>query len=242
MISNFHVKIVGVEKQLSCVLMAATEKEPAVIATMRYDLLGFGNASLHIVDWKTGFKRRNSSETLDSFQAQFGAWMLWQQPEYAEIETVHFWYYETMWGTKAYARFDRDAEHPRIPHLTTNVAITGRINEAVKAFMLNNQEAWPLPEKCSWCSMIQFCKHANIEAKEIANDPKLFIDSLIVLEELCSRRKKIATEWIKAKGPIVGTKVTYTQKKPTERFTADFVDAARGPALTGEEELDGHFK
>lgn len=241
MIINFHVTPLGVEKQLSVVVLPASGDKPEVIVTMCLDLLGWGTNSLHILDWKTGFKRRTSTETADSFQAQFGSWMLWQQKEYVEIETVHFWYYETLWGSKAYARFDRDNEHPRIPHLTTNVAITGRINEAVKAFMTDNRECWPLPEKCCWCDMIAFCKLANIEAKEIANDPKAFIDNLIVLEELCARRKKAATDWIKAKGPIDGTKVTYTRKKPSERFTADFVELARGPALTGDDELDGHF-
>jgi hypothetical protein len=236
MMANFHVVPIGCEKQLSVLV------RPDLVLAMRYDLLAWGQNSLHIIDWKTGFKRRTSTEVLDSFQAQFGTWMLWQQKEYAEIETVHFWYYETLWGTKAYARFDRDAEHPRLPHLTTNVAITGRVNETVKAFLDNNQECWPLPDKCCWCDMIQFCKLASIEVKQIADDPKLFIDNLVVLDELCARKRKTATEWIKAKGPIEGTKVTYSRKQPSERFTGEFVDRARGPVMTGEDELNGHFK
>jgi len=243
MLANFRVNVIATEKQLSVVLRRETEMSPPVIGTMRYDLLGFGLNSLHIVDWKTGFKRRTMTETADSFQAQFGAWLLWQQKEYAEIETVHFWYYETLWGTKSYARFDRTQEHPRLPHLTTDVAIAGRVNSAVDAFLANRKDCWPLPDKCAWCDMIRYCPMANLEAAEIAKDPKGFIDKLVADEALLKRRKKTATEWIKAKGPLEGSKVVFSKKKPAERFTTEFQDKqrARGPARTGEAELDKHF-
>ena len=82
-----------------------------------------------------------------------------------------------------------------------------------------------------------------MDAKEIADDPKAFIDNLVTLEALVKARKKAATQWIKAKGAIEGTKVMYSKKIPQERFTGGFEDKDKpksGP--TGNEELDSHFK
>lgn len=243
MLANFHVNLLGVEQQLSIVLLPETPTRPAIIVTMRLDLLGSGIKSLHIVDWKTGWKRRANSETADSFQAQFGAWLLWQQKEYKEIQKVHFWYYESLYGTKAYASFDRDEEHPRLPGLTTQQAIQGRVKEAVELFIKNCQDAWPMPEKCCWCSMLPFCKLADMEAKTIADDPKLYVDKMVVDEESLRRRRKAAVEFIKAKGALVGSKVIFAKKEPTERFTADFMDKDKPKvAATGDEDLDSHFK
>ena len=244
MLADYHVSLIGAEVQVSLELVAETETTPAIIGTTRIDLLGSGKDNLHVVDWKTGFKRRNNTETLDSFQAGFIALLLFCQKEYVEINTIHFWYYETMFGTKAYARFDRNEEHPRLPGLSTEVALKGRAMEAVNLFRANCREAWPLPESCLWCDMIRFCPHASMEAKEIADDPKLFVDSLVALKQLCTRRTKALTAYLKGHGPVEGTKVVYDRKKPTEKFTGSFEDKRKpkGPVETGNPDLDSHFK
>jgi len=242
MLANFHVNLLGVEQQLSIVLLPETPTRPAIIVTMRFDLLGSGIKSLHIADFKTGYKRRTNSETADSFQAQFGAWLLWQQQEYKEIQKVHFWYYETLWGSKAYACYDRDEEHPRLPGLTGQQAIQGRVKESVELFVKNCQDAWPTEDKCSWCGMIGFCKLANMTAKELADNPTSFVDKMIVDEASLKKRKKTATEYVKAHGALKGTKEVWTKKIPTERFTCGFEDKNRPmEAETGNEELDSHF-
>jgi hypothetical protein len=244
MIADYHVAVIGCELQISMVIIEETPEQPALIGTTRLDLLGSGKESLHVSDWKTGFKRRSNTEAHDSFQAQFIAALLFSLPEYKEVNTIHFWYMETMFGTKAYARFDRNEENPRLPGLTTELLLKSRVKEAAKIFLSNLKEPWPLPESCLWCSMIQFCDYASMDAKEIADDPKGFVDSLVVLDALCKKRKKAATAYIKGHGAIEGTKVVYDKKKPQERFTADFQDKAKpkGPAETGDNELDGHFK
>lgn len=245
MLADFHVGIIGVEKQLSVEILPETQTRPAVVGTMRYDVIGVGKHgdSLHVFDWKTGYKRRSNTEAFDSFQAQFGAWLLWQQQDYREIQTIHFWYYETLFGTKAYAKFVRDDEHPRLPGLTTMAAITGRVRQAVELFIKGDTSAWPMPDKCCWCEMIRFCRLANMEAKEIADDSKTFIDKLVTDEASLKRRKKAATDWVKAKGALCGTKVAFTRKMPAERFTADFEDIEKPKSgATGDDELDGHFK
>jgi len=244
MLADYHVNLLAVEQQLSVVFLPETKTRPAIIVTMKLDLLGSGIKSLHYHDWKTGYKQRTNSETADSFQGQFGAWLLWRQPEYKEVTKVHFWYYETLWGTKAYACYDRDEEHPRLPGLTAQRAIQGRIKEAVELFVRNCQDAWPMPEKCCWCDMLPFCKLSDMEAKAIADDPTLYVDQMVVDKESLRRRRAAAVAWIKAKGALVGSKVIFTRKEPAERFNADFMskDKPKGPAKTGDEELDSHFK
>jgi hypothetical protein len=244
MISEYHVNLIALEKQVSLVVYPDTGATPAVIVTMRYDLIGSGKDNLHVMDWKTGFKRLTNQEAADSFQAEFGSWLLWGQKPYKKINTLHWWYFETMWGTKAYARFDRNKEHPRLPGLTTAQAIQGRVMSAVDLFMKNCKDPWPLPYTCSWCDMIRFCPAANMDAKEIAEDPKAYVDQLVAAGELLKRRKAAATAWIKAKGPLIGTKVKYTRTKPQVRFSAGFedLDKPKGPATTGDEDIDSHFK
>lgn len=243
MLANYHVQIIGVEVQIDLIIVPETETTPAVIATTRIDLLGSGKESIHVVDFKTGFKRRSNSETVDSFQAQCISLLLFGQEEYKEINTIHFWFYETMFGTKAYAKFERNEEHPRLPGLTTEVALKGRVEEAVKLFVEDCRDAWPLEISCLWCDVIKFCPQASMEAKEIADDPKAFVDNLVVLDALVRRRKKAATAWIKGHGPLEGSKVIYTQKVPQEKFTAGFEDKAQAKGLleTGNPELDSHF-
>lgn len=244
LITEYHVNIIAVEHQVSLVVIPETETTPAVIVTMRLDLLGSGKANLHIMDWKTGFKRLTNQEAAESFQAEFGAWICFQQEPYKEINTLHWWYFETMFGTKAYAKFVRTEEHPRLPGLTTEVAIQGRVMSAVDLFMSNCKDPWPLPYSCSWCDMIQFCPHADMDAKEIADDPRKYVDSMVVKTERLKRMKAAATAWIKAKGPLTGTKVEYSRKVPQTKFTAGFIDLAKpkGPAKTGDDNIDSHFK
>jgi hypothetical protein len=244
LLTEYHVNIIAVEHQVSLVVYPETEKTPAVIVTMRYDLIGSGKNNLHVMDWKTGFKRLTNQEAAESFQAEFGSWLLFQQELYKEINTLHWWYFETMWGTKAYARFDRLEEHPRLPGLTTEKAIQGRVMSAVDLFMKNCKDPWPLPYSCAWCDMIRFCPYADLDAAEIADNPRKYVDSMVVATELLKRKKAAATKWIKAKGPLIGTKVAYTKKIPQERFSAGFEDLAKpkGPAQTGDDDIDKHFK
>jgi hypothetical protein len=244
LITEYHVNLIAVERQVSLVVIPETATTPAVIVTMRYDLLGSGKGNLHVMDWKTGFKQLTNTEAAVSFQAEFGAWLLFQQVKYREINTLHWWYFETMWGTKAYARFDRLEEHPRLPGLTTEKAIQGRVMSAVDLFLKNCKDPWPLPYTCAWCDMIQFCPFADMDAKDIADDPKAYVDRLVVVTEWLKKKKAAATAWVKAKGPIAGTKVEYSKKEPAQRFTAGFVDIAKpkGPAMTGDDDIDSHFK
>lgn len=243
LITEYHVNLIAVEHQVSLIIHPETDTTPAVIVTMRYDLLGSGKGNLHVMDWKTGFKRLTNQEAAESFQAEFGAWLLLQQEPYKEINTLHCWYFETLWGTKAYAKFVRNEEHPRLPGLTTEIAIQGRVMSAVDLFMNNNKEPWPSEYTCAWCDVIKFCPFAEMDTKELSEDPKLYVDKMIVLGALLKRMKGTATKWVKGKGSISGSKMIFTKKKPAEKFTTEFQDIGISKLKTSKDsELDDHFK
>ena len=92
--------------------------------------------------------------------------------------------------------------------------------------------------------MIRFCPMADMSAKEIADDPKAYVDRMVTVTEWLKRQKAAATAWIKGKGPLEGTKVAYTRKIPQAKFTAGFEDKQKpkGPAKTGADSIDSHFK
>lgn len=244
MISNYHIDVIGTEVPVSLVVVPETETSPAIVINTRIDLLGSGEANLHVVDWKTGRKKRENDETEDSFQAQFIALILFNHKKYTEVDTIHFWYYETMYNHKAYAVFKRDYEHPRQPGLTTLVAIKARVMGTVSSFKNDAREACPSPKKCLYCDMINFCPQAHMDAKEIADDTRGFVDSLLVLKTLCTRRTKALNIYLKAHGTVEGTKVNWVDSTPVRRVSGKFEDKAKpkGEALTGNDDLDGHFK
>jgi hypothetical protein len=246
MVADIHIKVLAIEKQIS------VKTPDGESLTCRLDLLGQGlNRSLHVFDWKSGWLRRTNGETFDSFQAQFAASLLWGQSCYSEVEVIHYWYMETRFGTKAYAKFDRNEEHPRLPHLTQQIAFSGRIDETVKLVRDAVQECRPTDTKCCQCDMIRFCKLAHLDADEISKDPKSFVDKLAYDIASVARRKKAATAWVKAKGPIAGTAVVFDRKRPSERFSCELIDGGKpfkinhecivGP-VTGDDEVDAFFK
>jgi hypothetical protein len=246
-IANIHINIVGIEEQLSHVIIKETSNSPAVKVSMRYDLFALGkdNSNLHIIDWKTGRKKWNSTETEASFQAQCGAWLLWQQPVYKEINLIHFFYYMPRMSPKpSYARFERNFEVPSLPHLTTELKIRGRILEAVKLCLGNVKVAWPEEKKCLWCDFTRCCKYAHVAAREIADDPKKFIDEMLVMKVLLKKRGHAATQYYNAHGPIKGTKQMWAPNAKQTRSTCGFqdIDKPKSDALTGNAELDSHFR
>lgn len=219
-LADLHVRVISVEQQIEHVLLPEIPgKRGAVVGTTCLDLLAQGlNNSLHVIDWKTGFKKRTNTEAFNSFQAQFIAFLLWQQEAYKEVEKIHFWYYETRWDTKAYAKFDRNDEHPALPHLSQQDAFSARISEALRFWQTGCTDAWPEESKCEWCDVIQFCKHANTNAIDITSDPEAFVDRMIVLKQLLAKDKKTATAYIKKYGSIVGTVGVFEKTPPSAKF------------------------
>ena len=219
-LANFHTRIIGVEVQIDYIIIPEVpEVRGAIVITTCLDILSQGLAnSIHVHDWKSGYKKRTNSETFDSFQAQDIAFILWQQPEYAEVNTIYFWFEQCRSGTKGYAKFERDAEHPRLPHLTQELQFKTRIMEALRLWQTGCTDAWPEESKCEWCDVIEFCKHANTRAIDIAKDPEAFVDRMIVLKQLLAKDKKTATAYIKKYDKIVGAVGVFEKTPPTTKF------------------------
>lgn len=215
--------VIGVEVQLddACKTGLATKEGVRFKQTCCLDLLLKGRNSLIVKDWKSGFKKRSKEETFNDFQSQFDANILFKVYDGEKgdrIDLIHWFFVETFWGTQSYARFERDAEYPSIPHLTLEAQIEGRIFEAIKLWQEDCRQAWPESKKCSWCPIVTDCPHGNAGAKSIAANPTKFIDRMVVLKAQLDQYEKIAKDWMKRYGPIQGSKMIYDWRKST-RFS-----------------------
>jgi hypothetical protein len=216
-IANLAVgRIIGVEHQIDYLSDIKIDGRP-VMLTCCLDLLLGGNNSLIVIDWKSGYKKRSNADTQNDFQAQFGAYILWKM--YPEVKTVHWFFMETLWGSKSYARFDRDFELPSLPHLTTELQIQGRIFEALKLWQQKYQDAWPEPKKCMYCDCISKCKYAHAEALDVAIDPTGFMDRFVVLSALVDKYHDEAVAYIRGGKSLKGTKTVFEWRPATQKFT-----------------------
>ena len=214
--------VLGVEMQIddACKTAKNIEGTPFKL-TACLDILLKGRNSLIVKDWKSGFKKRTSEETYDDFQAQFDANILFKTYDGTDgdrMDTIHWFFVETFWGTQSYAKFERDAEYPSLPHLSVEAQIEGRIFEALKLWQEDCRQAWPESKKCSWCDIVDSCPHAVTGAKHIAASPKKFVDRMVALEQQLKRYQTIAKDWMKRYGPIQGTNMVWDWRQST-RFT-----------------------
>jgi hypothetical protein len=224
-------RVLGVEKQINfpeqladgsvkdCPNWLLSPKGKPMVLTTRLDLLAEGsNKSLIVTDWKSGYKKRSDQDAFDDFQTQFCAFILWQL--YPDVETIHWFYKETRWGSKAYARLDRSAEHPRQPHLTTEAAFQARIMTACTHWLFNSDQAFPLLDKCILCPVVKFCKHCHTQAIECTTDEQAFVDQMCVISTRLEQMEDAAKAFIKSAGrPLKGTKMEYDWKPPAQKFT-----------------------
>lgn len=223
-LANLQIhNVIGVEMQIddACKTGIATKEGKKFKLTARLDLLLKGRNSLIVKDWKSGFKKRTKEETFDDFQAQFDANILFKQYDGTEgnrIDIIHWFFVETFWGTQSYARFERESEYPSLPHLTLEKQIEGRIFQALKLWQEDCRQAWPESKKCSWCPILTECPHAKAGVKLISNNPKTFVDRMVVLEQALKKYQTIAKDWMRRYGPIQGTEMIYDWRK-SNRFS-----------------------
>jgi len=217
-------RLMAVEKQIDYTLLPETAtppgKGPFTITTCPDMLFHGRDDTLVVYDWKTGYKRRSNDEAHDAYQTCHIAYILWQM--YPTVDVIHFFYKETRWGSVAYARLDRNYEHPRLPHLTTEAAFAGRIMEAVKLWLGDCRDAWPERKKCLWCNAIFKCNFADALARDIKTETKAAVDHYQVLQAMCDNYKKAFTDLIKGGGEAKGSAVYMRRKAPAiPRFTLE---------------------
>lgn len=212
-------RIIGVEYQVDYQLPGLYKGRPAKITTA-IDLLlqGATDTVLIVWDWKSGWKRRSNAEAQDSFQAQFIAFILFHL--YPSVDTVHFFYKETRFGTVGYAKFERKALIG-FSSMTTVQAMEARILQAVRYWSEDSKEAWPEPKKCSWCDHTARCPHVIGDVKDLASDEKGYVDQYYALKARIDKMEDAMIEVIKSgkKDRLFGSAMTVERKWPKPKFT-----------------------
>lgn len=186
----------------------------AIIVTARIDLAYAGLNSIHVIDWKFGYKKFTNTIAKSAYQTCHNSWILFQM--FPDIETIHFWYYMPRMGLRAYTKLQRSEEAPSMPHLTTEDCLLYRINSAVTYLLENCKEAWPEEKKCLWCPVVTKCPHISTSLDDIPLEATALVDRIVVLTTLLNKHKKTATELYKKLGPLKGTNMLW-EWKPTRR-------------------------
>ncbi len=166
-------RIIGIEKQYSTEFLKATRNHGAIVLTCCQDLLLAGKDETVVIlfDWKTGYKRRTSTDAQSDFQTCFYSWILFR--ELPKVQTIHFFYEQTRYGTRAYAKLERERDYYNFE---------GRIQETVRLRMEDSNEAWPGMEKCCWCCVTAICPHVVGEALELNKDKEGYLNQYIALK------------------------------------------------------------
>jgi hypothetical protein len=190
------------EEQITRSIMPATTDKGEILITTKPDLvLATGKSdALIVLDYKSGYKQRTSQEAKDAFQTATICWVL--RGKYPEVNTIHFWYLETRTFSRAYARIDFDAVIG-LNELTQEMAFQARLFEAVR--LLDSDEAWPSESKCAMCPVTQWCKLCDKEIKDIAKNPKKYLDSYIVKQARCDEMLKAMKAFVKDGKVIYGS-------------------------------------
>lgn len=235
---SIPLKIIGTEIQVDNVFMSEKStpkgKGELRITTCIDALFTANDGGLIVYDWKTGYKKRTNEEARHSFQAQFIAYILWQQPEYQSVEKIHFFYKETRHRNNAYACFERNRTHKFLPDLTDELAFQARILETVKLMFSGCKDAWPMQKRCTWCEAMWFCEFADPVAFDIRSNLQDAIDQYIVISVRKKKLEEVFTELLQS-GEMMEIKGTCTRirrKQPTKpRFTLEVVPDGDPPSV-----------
>ena len=194
-IGNFNYgNLIGVEKQFSAQLLPASPKRGPVILTICLDLVNAGRdkTSLHVRDWKTGYKQRSSTEAYNAFQTCHAAWVLFET--FPDVQEIHFWYDQTMFDTRAYCKLERARDYYNF---------RGRLETTVMLWLNDSDEAWPDIEKCVWCPATAICPHVIAEARDFNADKEAFLLQMVATQSRLTAMKKVANTYVKEHGNIV---------------------------------------
>lgn len=236
--------ILAYEKQIDYVLLPATPKRGRIVITQCLDLLmtGFGD-ELEIWDWKTGWKERDKVTAWNELQAQCAALLIWKNydgdhygddgVQLPKIDEVKFVFKETRRGKSVVVDFIRDKAPYRLQDLTQEAQFEGRISEAVRLHQAGCDEAWPSEKKCLWCNHVKECKLANLEAKELVDDPYGYVNQCCVIETLGKQMRKTIADYAKAHGAIVDPDgLTAQKKQPKNTWTLEIVPTVKSGRKT----------
>jgi len=171
-------RIISVEKEYSATFFEATTTEGPILVACCPDLLvgGRDETSLHIYDWKTGYKRWSSGMARNAFQTCLYSYVLFK--EMPQVDEIHFWYYQTRYQKRAYCKLTREHDFDNLK---------GRVGEALRYALLKSNQAWPEPDKCAWCPATAICPHVIAEARDFNKGPAEYLNQYIALKARLSK-------------------------------------------------------
>jgi len=205
-------RIIGVEQQYATEFFAPTSDRGAIVLTCCMDLTLAGKDAntIHVHDYKTGWKQWSNSDARDSFQTCFYSWILFK--EIPEIEKIHFWYDQTRYGAiaTAYACLERERDY---------YMFEGRIQSAVALWLAGSKVAWPAQEKCAWCAATQICPHAIAAARDFNKNKTKYLQQYIALSARVIDMETTMKEYCKKHGTIRHKDQVFGHKEPQKRIT-----------------------
>lgn len=220
-------RVLACEDQISRTIIEGTYGKPEVIVTTAPDLVLASSKEgvIHHLDWKTGYLKRSNQDARDCFQSCVQCWT--EFGKYPDVHTIHQWYIQTRWGTRAYACITRDDE----PVLETRIA------EAVRLWREGCDDAWPSESKCAICDVISKCKYAEEICRQLDGDIAGFVDNTVVLRDVVNRREQIMKKACKNGRRLYGSNMYFddTPKKAQRRFSFKEAKEAKGDDNNGEE-------
>ena len=205
-------RIVSVEKQYSTVFWEATRSEGPHVITCCIDFITAGKdeTSLVVWDWKSGWKRWTNTLARTAFQTHFYSFVLFK--EFPQVETIHFWYDNTRYESRAYAKITREFDYHNYQ---------ARIAETIRLKMSGSKEAWPLPEKCAWCPACLICPHAIEAARDFQVNPVGHLQQYRVLKSAVKKMKTTMTAYCKETGNTLWADGKPFGLKPIAKRTYD---------------------
>lgn len=233
-------KILLCEEQISRAILPATSTQGETLITTAPDLTlaTYYADTIIVIDYKTGWKRRDNLDAQDDFQTCVISWVLFGK--YPELKKIHFWYLQTRVGQDAYCCIERDkiiggtAEQPLMQETT----LQSRILEAVRLIQNNSTEAWPVYEKCCQCRVARWCKYITGDIADFAKEPTKYLDQYQALSGRVAQMEDILTEAVKGGRIIVGTTGVFDdspKKKPPIKCSFKVI---KNKADNGEKETE----
>jgi len=202
-------RIIAIEKQYSSEFAPATTTRGPIVLTCCIDIVlaGRDRTVVHIHDYKTGWKQRSNSDAADAYQTCHLSWVIFNA--LPDVETIHFWYEQTRFGTRSYARLEREKDYFRLE---------GRIQRAVELRFMDSSEAWPDMDKCAWCAATAICPRVVGEGKDLNDDTQDYLKQFIALQARLNTMSKAMKAYNKKFGELRTGNQVFGYKPPAKKI------------------------
>jgi len=175
---------------------------------------------VHLIDYKTGWKRWNEDTVAKSFQFRFYTLLIFEN--YPECQSIRVSIWNTRYNQRTYSvEFRRD----------DMVMIKSMIIQAIGAKNYGGNKAWPARDKCEICPVLNRCAAADEDLKDIAANPEQALTQLVLLEQKSEAIRKSLENLVKTTGREIvvnGSAFGFAKPKRTQKPKAEIYSAATG--------------